>query len=130
MPAGAITCDMVDHQSRIHVLVTLQEIGAADRGPRSIARKPHEHLVAYQRAPWGKRQTEETCAGAECSHCARNVQAAGARNLHVLELRIVADNDFERRIDLGIFCFVAFNDKDGSAFSTTMSERMNTEASC
>ncbi len=102
LAAHAAAGGVVDHQRVVHVLAALEQAGAVDHAFAALAAKAHEGLIAHHGAADGEGKILVVGLGADRDAERRDAQgrAAVAADLDVIDPRIVADRQFERRIDL------------------------------
>ncbi len=101
---------VLDQQRVVDMLLVAQETDAADACLRSLAGETHEGLIAHQRGVGGEGEGVERRARANIGQQARHVQAARLRDLDVIDLRLVADDHFDRRIHLRVAAVVVLDD--------------------
>ena len=93
---------MVGDDRHVGVLAALEQARAADGGDCRLAIEAHEKLVAHHRAAGGEQKLVEARMCADRRHQRRDMQRAGPLpgDLDVVDMRLVADDQFERRVHL------------------------------
>ena len=100
--ALAIARDVVGDQRGVGVLAALEQRRAADAGDGALAVEFQEQLIAHHGAAGGEGERVEARMRADRGRERRDMQRVGAfaDDLHMIDMGVVADEQFERGIDL------------------------------
>ena len=113
--ALAVRHRVIHHQRRVGMLAALEQARAADVGDRALPAEAQEQLVARDRAADVEHEGVEARMRADVGHQRGDVQrlVALARDLDVIDMRVVGDGKLQRGVRLivaAVRAFVALDD--------------------
>ena len=102
LAALAVRCDVIDDQRGVGVLTALEQCRAADAGDDAFAVEFEEQLIAHHGAAHRERKRVKAGMRADRGGERRDMQRVGALtdDFHMIDMGLVADEHFQRRIDL------------------------------